>query len=271
MKGILKEELNRAFRNPRYILVILLALAFLVIGLYRFPATTNLAGQSMHPVNRLILNLEYGEFGFLAALLATLPFADSFLDDLNQGFLRQIVQRVSYRKYQVAKIISVALAGGISLVIVVMMVFLIGLLGDVSWETTAFASGYAHNPTEPVGPLGSLYTLNPVYYLFYILLSAFGFGATQALMGLAFSTVIHNRYVVLAMPLVIVQVLDFLQTRALHVTSALNLLNGLLPFNAPSYLSSDYTVGTQLAQFGVVFFLSSVAFLMLARKQRLVL
>lgn len=271
MKGILKEEFNRAFLNPRYIMVILLALAFLAIGLYRFPTTLDLAGQSMHPVNRLILNLQYSEFGFLAALLATLPFADSFLDDLNQGFLRQIVQRVPYRKYQMAKIISVALAGGISLVLVVMMVFLIGLLGDVSWETVTYASGYAHNPTEPVGPLGGLYTLNPVYYLLYILFSAFSFGAVQALMGLAFSTVIHNRYVVLAMPLVIVQVLDFLQSRALHVTDALNLLNGLLPFQAWTYFAPDYTVGNQLAQFGVVFVLSTAVFLVLARKQRLVL
>jgi hypothetical protein len=269
MKRILKEELNRAFRNPRFLIVIVLALAVFGIGAYRSPFP--FGGQVMHPVNRLILNLQYGEFGFLAALLATLPFADSFLDDLNQGFLRQIVQRVPYRKYKTAKILAVALAGGASLVLAVLLIFAAGLVGATDWESVTYFSGYLPRPSEPMGSLGGLYTANPIFYLLYLLASAFGFGAAQALMGLAFSTIIHNRYVVLAMPLVIVQILDFLQTRALHVTSALNLLNGLLPFEASSFRSPDYTLGTQLAQFGVVFAVSTVAFLVLARKERLVL
>jgi hypothetical protein len=215
--------------------------------------------------------LRYGDFGFLAALLATLPFADSFLDDLNQGFLRQIVQRVPYRKYKAAKILAVALAGGASLVLVVLLIFLAGLVGATDWNAATFFSTFSDQTSAPNGPMAELYAANPIFYLFYLLASAFGFGAVQALMGLAFSTVIHNRYVVLAMPLVIVQVLDFLHTRALHVTGALNLLNGLLPFEALSFFSPDYTLGAQLAQFGVVFVLSVAAFLVLARKNRLVL
>jgi hypothetical protein len=269
MKGIIKEEFNRAFCNSRFLIVIVLALAIFGIGAYRSPVF--LFDQAIHPVNRLILNLQYGDFGFLAALLATLPFADSFLDDLNQGFLRQIVQRVPYRKYKTAKIIAVALAGGLSLVLAVLLIFLAGFVGATDWESETYFSGHLPKPSEPLGPLGSLYTANPLFYLLYLLASAFGFGAAQALLGLALSTIIHNRYVVLAMPLVIVQVLDFLQNRALHVTSALNLLNGLLPFSAYSFLSPDYTVGIQLAQFGVLFALSVVAFLVLARKHRLVL
>jgi hypothetical protein len=269
MKGILKEELNRAFRNPRFLIVVVLALTIFGIGVYRSPVF--LFGPAIHPVNRLLLNLRYGDFGFLAALLATLPFADSFLDDLNQGFLRQIVQRVPYRKYKTAKIIAVALTGGLSLVLAVLLIFLAGLVGATDWNATTFISSFIDQSSMPKGPLGSLYAANPIYYLFYLLASAFGFGAGQALLGLAFSTVIHNRYVVLAMPLVIVQILDFLQSRALHVTSALNLLNGLLPYESLSFFSPDYTVGAQLAQFGIVSIVSVIAFLVLARKQRLVL
>jgi len=269
MKGILKEEFNRAFRNPRFLIVVVLALAVFGIGAYRSPVF--LFGQAVHPVNRLLLNLRYGDFGFLAALLATLPFADSFLDDLNQGFLRQIIQRVPYRKYKAAKIIAVALTGGLSLVLVVLLIFLAGLVGATDWNAATYFSTFAEQSSTPKGPLAELYAVNPIYYLFYLLASAFGFGAGQALMGLAFSTIIHNRYVVLALPLVIVQVLDFLQSRALHVTSALNLLNGLLPYEALSFLSPEYTLEAQLAQFGVVSIVSIIAFLALARKQRLVL
>lgn len=112
MKRILSEELLRAFRNPRFIIIILLALASFVIGSYRSPLPTFSPDTVPHPVNRLILNLNYGEFGFLAALLATLPFADSFLTDRDQGFLRLIVMRTPYARYLTAKFLTVALSGG---------------------------------------------------------------------------------------------------------------------------------------------------------------
>ena len=267
MKGILKEEFNRAFRNPRYLIVIVLALAVFGIGAYRSPFLFD--GQAMHPVNRLLLNLFYGEFGFLAALLATLPFADSFLDDLNQGFLRQIIQRVSFRKYRNAKIMTVAITGGLSLVLAVLLVFVAGFAGATDWESRAYFSGYAYPLTEPFGPLGGLYPANPIFYLLYLLTSVFCFGAVYAVLGLAISSLIHNRYVALAGPLVLVQILDFLQGRALHVTMALNPLNGLMPFMAHAYLSPEYTLVTQLAQFGTVFIISVIGFLLLAHKQRL--
>jgi hypothetical protein len=267
MKGIIKEEFNRAFRNPRFLIVIVLALAVFGIGAYRSPFP--FAGQAMHPVNRLLLNLHYGEFGFLAPLLATLLFADSFLDDLNQGFLRQIIQRVPFRKYRNAKIMTVAVTGGLSLVLSVLLVFTAGLAGATDWESTAYFSGYINPLTEPWGPLGGLYPANPIFYLLYLLASVFCFGAVYAVLGLAISSFIHNRYVALAGPLVLVQVLDFLEGRALHVTMALNPLNGLLPFTALTHLSSGYTLVTQLAQFGTVFIISVIGFLILAHKQRL--
>ncbi len=267
MKGILKEELDRAFHTPRFIIVIVLALAIFIVGVYRSPFA--FFSQEMHPVNCLLLNLEYGDFGFLATLMATLPFADSFLDDLNQGFLRQIVQRVPYKRYQWAKILAVALSGGFCLALAVLLIFLVSLMGAADWKSVAYFSGYAHSPTEPAGPFGSIYTLNPVYYLFYILFSTFGFGAVYAVLGLAISSLIHNRYVVLAGPLVLVQILDFLEDRSLHVTDAFNLLNGLLPFESSVFPSADFTVGVQLVQFVVVLAISVSAFLMLTRKQRL--
>jgi hypothetical protein len=200
-----------------------------------------------------------------------LPFADSFLDDLNQGYLRLIVQRVSYRKYKAAKIIAVALAGGFSLVLAVLLIFLAGLVGATDWNATLFYSNYIDQLSFPRGPLGALYTASPFFYLLYLLASAFGFGAVFAALGLAISPLIHNRYIVLGGPLVLVQVLDFLETRSLHVTNAFNLLNGLLPYEALSFLSPDYTVRVQLTQLGVVLAVSVAAFLVLARKQRLVL
>ncbi len=270
MKKIFNEELDRAFHNPRFFIVLALALASFFIGTYRSPIPTFSPNIVLHPVNRLIHNLYYGEFGFLAALLATLPFADTFLEDLNQGFLRLIVQRTPYRKYLIAKILAVALAGGLSLLLAVLIVFLAGLSSPGDWKTMTSSSGSAFYVGEPQGPLGLSYTLSPIFYLLYLLASAFGFGAVYALMGLAISTFIHNRYVVLAAPLVFVQVFGFLEQRSLRLTPALNPLNGLLPFSANFY-EGNFTLGAQLAQFGSVLAISVFCFLILARKSRIVL
>jgi len=266
MKKVFNEELDRAFRNPRFFIILVLAMMSFFIGTYRSPVPAFSTSAVLHPVNRLILNLSYGEFGFLAALLAALPFADSFLDDFNQGFLRLIIQRTQFRKYLMAKGLAVGLTGGISLLLTVLIIFLAGLSSPADWKIMTSTPGGSFYLGEPQGPLGSLYTLNPLFYLLYLLVSAFGFGTVYALMGLAISTFIHNRYVVLAAPLIFVQVLSFLEQRSLRLTPALNPLNGLLPFNAA--LEGNFTADAQLIQFGVVLVISVSCFLILARKSR---
>jgi hypothetical protein len=270
MKGIIKEELDRAFRNPRFFIVLILALASFVIGSYRLSVNLFSASDTMQPVNRLIANLYYGEFGFMAALLATLPFADSFLVDSDQGFLRMILQRVSYRKYQWTKILAVALAGGLSLVLAEVILFLCGINRLSSWAAMSGSADDVFYLGMPQGPLGGWYTVNPILYLLYLLGSAFCFGAVYALLGLAISGIIHNRYMVLAAPLVFVQVFSFLEERALHLTPALNPLNSLTPFSA-NFFEGNFTLGAQLVQFGVVLIISISAFLIFTRKKRVTL
>jgi len=267
MKRILSEELERAFRNPRFLIIAALALACYVIGNYRSPMPTFSPDAPLHPVNRLMLNLQYGEFAFLAALLATLPFADSFLTDRDQGFLRLVALRTPYHRYRAAKIIAVALAGGAGLLLSLLIIFLAGLSAPTDWDATVYSATSTLNNGVPWGPFGGLYTQNPLYYLLYLLASAFGFGAVYALLGLAVSTVVSNRYVVLAAPLVFVQVLGFLEARSLRLTTVFNPLYSLLPFDA----YEGFQPAGQLVQFGLVLGVSLLCVLILARKARVTL
>jgi hypothetical protein len=231
MNGILHEELSRALRNRRLWIVTVLALAALAVGVYRRGLI--FSGEAIHPVNLLINILFYTPFSLLAALLATLPFADSFLEDRNQGFLCHILARVPYRAYLAAKSLAVALAGGIS---VSGSVLLMGaglvLSGRADFLARGFVSNSSLAPAAPWGPLGWVYAENPYLYLLFLLAAAFAFGAVYALLGLAVSTLINNRYVVLAAPLVYFQVLDYLETRANHIPPAWNPLYTLYPFEA---------------------------------------
>lgn len=270
MKRILSEELLRAFRNPRFIIVILLALASFIIGNYRSPLLTFAPNLIIHPVNRLLLNLNYGGFGFLAALMAALPFADSFLTDRDQGFLRMIVLRTPYRRYLLAKTLAVALAGGASLLLSVMIVFLLGLSSPADWSSTTMTAGDGGGFGLPPGPLSDWYALNPIIYLLYLLVSAFGFGAVCALFGLAASAVIPNRYVALAAPLIFVQLFSFIEERSLRLTPAFNPLHSLLPFTVSEY-SGNFTLSAQLAQFAILGLLSLLCVSVVASRKRIAL
>jgi hypothetical protein len=264
MKGILHEELSRAFRNRRLWIIILLTVASMAIGIYRRGLIFN--DQRIHPVN-LLMNISfYTPFSLIAALLATLPFADSFFDDRNQGFIRFIALRVSYRKYLAAKAIAVGLAGGwaISFSIILMLVLVI-VTGPIDFS----AQGYISNSTlvsgEPWGPLGWLYTVNPFSYFAYLLATAFSFGFVYALFGLAVSMIINNRYVVLAAPLVFFQLLTYLEARSLHILPAWNPAYTLFPFDA----FEGFTLTHQLIQYGLLMAVACTILALFARKSRI--
>ena len=59
--------------------------------------------------------------------MATLPYADSLLDDQNSGFLRAINMRTSYRSYLKAKSLAVVLSGGISVIGLLLLTFVFSL------------------------------------------------------------------------------------------------------------------------------------------------
>src|SRR5690606_17776012 len=66
---------------------------------------------------RLFLWLHDGYISLLAPVIATIPFAQSYAIERNSGFSRFVMQRLSLARYQTAKLVSNALAGGLVLVI----------------------------------------------------------------------------------------------------------------------------------------------------------
>ena len=94
MKGILKEEFSRAFFNKRFWIVTLLAVISFTYGFTRVMEIqpNNVLGAVMTWQNIL----RRGSYGFFAALMAGLPFADSLLLDRRHHFIDQILLRCRY-------------------------------------------------------------------------------------------------------------------------------------------------------------------------------
>lgn len=265
MKGIVSEEFSRAFRNRRLWIVLAISVLCLAVGLYR--RGTIFSSQPMNPVNLLMNVLFYTPFSLFAALLATLPFTDSFLEDYQHGFLRYVVFRVPYRKYLLAKSLAVSLAGGaaVSGSILVMLV-LLTLIGPVDFASHHYITNSTLGTSGPWGPLGWLYSVSPLAYLGFLLSSSFVFGAAYALLGLAISTLISNRYVVLAAPLVFFQIFSFLEERSLRILPAWNPYYTLFPFEA----SEGFSLAHLIMQFGFLLLVAVGCLMVFARRQRMI-
>jgi hypothetical protein len=221
----------------------------------------------MNPVNLLMNVSFYTPFSLFAALLATLPYTDSFLEDRKQGFLRHVVLRVPYRKYLAAKSLAVSLVGGVAVSgSILLMLVLLTLIGPVDFVSHSYVSNSTLEPISPWGPLGWLYSISPLAYLVFLLVSGFAFGGVYALLGLAVSALVSNRYVVLAAPLVFFQVFAYLEERSLRILPAWNPYYTLFPFEA----YQGFSLAHMVMQFGLLLLAALVCLKVFARRQRMI-
>ena len=261
VKGsVLKEELNRALWNPRWLFIVLIAGVIVVLGSY------NWSQRPPHPVNWLMLQLFFGHYQMLAPFLAAMPFTDSFVNDRDQGYGRLILQRAPYKKYLRSKALAVFVSGGISLALVLLVMLAINALGDSDWASRVFVSNGLL--TSAGGPFGFLYAINPLYYYGYLLALNFLMGGSFALIGLALSVLVGNRYAGIVGPVVITQLWSFLVQRTRSLTELADPLESLLPWYGSYEGTEAKMLPAQIIQVGVISLTSLFLFFLLTHKGR---
>lgn len=258
--SVLREELARALWNPRWLFIVLIAGVIVVLGSY------NWSQRPPHPVNWLMLQLFFGHYQMLAPFLAAVPFTDSFVNDSDQGFGRLILQRAPYKKYLRSKALAVFVSGGISLALVLLVMLGINALGDVDWASRVFVSN--GTLTSAGGPFGFLYAINPLYYFGYLLLLNFFMGGSFALIGLAFSVLVGNRYVAIVGPVVITQLWSFLVQRTRSLTELADPLESLMPWYGIHEAAESAMLPAQIVQVSILSFASLLLFFLFTRKAR---
>ncbi|MBI5822552.1 MAG: ABC transporter permease [Chloroflexi bacterium] len=198
-------------------------------------------------------------FVLFAPLAATLPYADSYLRDREQGFARYALLRMTHRRYLVSKFVINGLIGGLAVALPMILFFgytysiYARTLPPLAW------SGYTEEWMRAIGFLGGLFVPHPNLYIFARIMLGFLFGLTYATLGMAISPFVRSRYIVLAFPLVFCWVFAFLA----------NFLG--VPALSPDYvlvpdgiLSSTAT--TILVPLGTTFFLSTISIFGFIRK-----
>ncbi len=211
MARILREEFDRAIHNPRIWLALLLSLIFFAYGLSR-------AYQSdWVPLGFSFADLWYfvycgSYFPYLLPLVAALPFANSFVVDQTEGFLRYLVMRSQYRQYVAAKFIVNALVGALVVLLPLLGLFLFANLA-------APRAAYPINVWQPnisgrpYGLLMPLFQSSPDGFILLVSLLAALVGALYSNLGLAVSLALPNRYLAWGVPCAVYLLSDFVAQR----------------------------------------------------------
>lgn len=252
------EELYRAFWNRAFLLTLILGVLSLILGLVAYaPKYIPGADPFLNNAYDAWLWAHEGPHVLLAPLLAVLPFADSYALDRTQGYLRHVLIRVSRTRYFLAKFLANLLAGGLAIVLPYLAVFI--------YTSFAYPRGLApvaqsRIPFDPLpGPLGYLYRQAPDFYILFLIGLGFVFGAAYATLGLAISSLINNRYLVLATPFLLYHIANF-------VLAVLGLEAWTPPVTLIAHAVKTASWLTVFGELGGIFIISAVWFLALAKR-----
>jgi hypothetical protein len=262
MHTIYRTELKRAFWNPRFILVFLLAGISFAYGYSQISPMQSHSPLGAFTAWQEILNAGY--YGFFAATLAVLPFADSLSRDKNEGRLEPILLRTSYTQFKRAKALAVALSGAAAVMLpaVCMLAYcyLVYPAGPVHIPGINLNFGELFNRTvvEP----GIVFNPSITKYAIASILQLGIFGMAYALLGMSISFLTRNAMIVLGFPFICYSFGTYVIRTSRHLywmmsTEALMTLEGNL-------LSSTI----QITLIILFFILSSIH---LGRKERQVL
>lgn len=212
---MLREEINRAFLSRSFLFAVFLGLLSLAYGyadymsgpsdpeyLARLPPFYNNAYDA-------VIWAQKGLIGLIVPLIAVLPFADSFAHDRLLGYLRFVLSRTNYRCYLSAKYAISFLSGGLAVSLPMLLYFAFtNLVLPRGLNPDPFEQRVLSMP-EALGPFGALYKSAPDQYIFSLIALSFLFGATYAIFGLSLSALTDNRYIVLATPFVLYNVVHY--------------------------------------------------------------
>lgn len=210
---MLRSEIRRATRNPLIAIVILVLAGSIIfnyidsLDFYR-QAQDNPA-LDYHPYyfnafEVFLFSLASSVFISLSVVASTIPFADSLVQDRENGYFRYAVLRGGYWSFLGSKIVANWLVGGFTVASAMIIAFAVAaLLFPLHLPPLHIDGIKVSQYGIPDAPLVFLFESMPGTFILLRIGLGFLFGGCYATVGFALATFSKNRYVVLAAPLVI--------------------------------------------------------------------
>lgn len=186
-----KNDLKRAFCNMGFLVATALLMAILVHGI-------GYIGGDVSTYEAILNAMALSGFSPFAAVFPSMGYSVTFCEEYRSGYMRMISSRMSWKKYGIVRIMTVALSGGVVIALPIAVVCMI-----------AYVKGAHYTPDFYEGKMMEYYLeqYGDAYILVGKVILGFLFGAMWALVGLAFSVWFCNRYVSLIAPFVLYELM----------------------------------------------------------------
>ncbi len=190
---IIRIDLKRAFSSPMFWVGVL---AILISGVIHATKHVGMLEQFDTPgtLNLFIFgNIIYagGMIGVILPLVAVLPYSTSLVNDINSGFLKNQLVRVSSSRFIIQRIISTAISGGC----VFLFAFLIYFIGAFIIDPSP-----SYRLSTSMAAFTSLYFDSLLLFCIVYILTTFLIGAAYALLGLGIGAITRKRFAALIVP-----------------------------------------------------------------------
>lgn len=156
-----------------------------------------------------------------AAIFPVMAYATALCEEYQSEYLQMILVRCGLRRFIRVRIATVALSGGIMMALPILLVCITAYLGGAHGLPAGVDEGLLEGSRALIG----IEKYGDWYFLVWKVVLGFLFGVLWALVGLAFSAFIPNRYVGLLAPFILYD--------------SLWLFMGDLPMNPVFLLSGD--------------------------------
>lgn len=236
MQNILKFELKRAFINRFFVIAVLIGFIIVVIqttdstliyannltlieGLYPQSVFNSYIGLSLSSVWPYV-------FYMIFPLIASLPYASSYLSDVKSGYVKTIFIKTKKVYYFSAKLFAVFLSGGTAVLLPLLFnlwmtaLCVPSVIPDISTGFFAiFGDCFA----------ADLYYTHPFIYILIYDLIIFVTSGVLACTALAFSHFIKYKYVVTLSPFLLFMAISY-GSSMISEKNPLNISEWILPF-----------------------------------------
>lgn len=190
--------LRKSLLNFRMLAVIVISFSILFGSLVSngyFSLFLEFASTGSDLLSIYTIPFAFSPFVVLAGLFPGLPYAYSYLEERNSGYLKFIQLRIERKRYRLQKIFFTGLSGGLSMLVPVIALFI--LLDVMSLDTTP----------ENHGPIFEQLIWAPYLYIWggrlvlvFKAILMFLFGVLWSELSLTVSLIFKNKYVALVLP-----------------------------------------------------------------------
>ncbi|TSB45877.1 hypothetical protein [Alkalicoccobacillus porphyridii] len=199
MNTYVKEELKRAFISKVAFGTMILSIALVFVGMFEYLSWISYGGISVLYI--FLSGYNTGTANFLVIvfpILATLPFASSYVEDCKSGLIKYTYLRMQKRTYMYIRLVVNGIIGGTVLFIGPFVAFVFLMIAK-----TFTGMPMVKEHMETVAYFESIGVHSPLLMIIIILMTLFCCGFIIATIALGISTFIQNSYLTILIPFIL--------------------------------------------------------------------